>query len=189
MLRVLLVMSLLLVAAPVMPQDYEEGDERQSEVRPARPRREARRPTCGEFPFGQGCLGFGLGPVISSDGKGLVYGAGAGLNYFVIDRLSLGLNAGAIFASAYRDYSVGPAVTYFIGPFAGYLFTPSYSARKHFIQGSINTEGWAYGPSIGVMTNLVGRIFWGISVGYYTFEVEGYKSSDWSWSPTVFIPF
>ena len=36
-------------------------------------------------------MGFGLGPVISSDGKGIVYGAAAGLNYFVIDRLSLGV--------------------------------------------------------------------------------------------------
>jgi hypothetical protein len=64
--------------------------------------------------------------------QGLVYGAAAGLNYFVIDRLSLGVNAGAIFASSYRDYSVGPALTYFVGPFGGYLFTPSYSATKHF---------------------------------------------------------
>lgn len=119
-------------------------------------------------------MGFGLGPVISSDGKGIVYGAAAGLNYFVIDRLSLGVNAGAIFASTYRDYSVGPALTYFVGPFGGYLLTPSYSA-KHFIQGSINAEGWAYGLLIGLMTNLVGRIYWGISVGYYTFQVEAYK--------------
>ncbi|AFM14747.1 hypothetical protein [Turneriella parva] len=181
--------TLLLAAAPLIAQDFESEEEVQAQVKPARPRREARRPTCGEFAFGQGCLGFGLGPVISSDGKGLVYGAAAGLNYFVIDRLSLGVNAGAIFAPSYRDYSVGPALTYFIGPFGGYLFTPSYSATKHFLRGSINAEGWAYGPSIGVMTNLVGRIYWGISVGYYTFQVEGYKSSDWSWSPTVFIPF
>lgn len=189
MQKTLVLFTLFLATYPAIAQDSDGDEEIQANVRPQRSRREPRQPTCGEFAFGQGCVGFGLGPVISSDGKGIVYGAAAGLNYFVIDRLALGVNAGAIFASSYRDYSVGPGVTYFIGPFAGYLITPSYSATKHFLQGSISAEGWAYGPSIGVMTNLVGRIYWGISVGYYTYEVAGYKSSDWSWSPTVFIPF
>jgi len=189
MLKPFALMAFLFAPTLVIAQDFDGDEESLPQAQPARPRREARRPTCGEFAFGQGCVGFGLGPVISSDSKGIVYGAAAGLNYFVINRLSLGVNAGAIFASSYRDYSVGPALTYFVGPFGGYLLTPSYSATKHFIQGSINAEGWAYGPSIGLMTNLVGRIYWGISVGYYTFQVEGYKSSDWSWSPTVFIPF
>ncbi len=189
MLKKQILIFFLAVVTALGAQPYEAEEEVPIEVKPTRARRADRRPTCGEFAFGQGCLGFGLGPVISSDGKGLVYGAAAGLNYFLIDRLALGLNAGAIFASSYRDYSVGPALTYFIGPFGGYLLTPSYSATKHYLQGSISAEGWAYGPSIGLMTNLVGRIYWGISVGYYTYQVEGYKSSDWSWSPTVFIPF
>lgn len=148
-------------------------------------------PNCSAFPFGKGCLGFGLGPVISSDSKGIVYGAGAGLTYFLIDRLGAGINAGAIFGSGYQDYSVGPSLTYYIGPFAGYMLTPSLSASRHFLRGDFNIEGWAYGPSIGLMARLFGRVYWGISVGYYTysFPSAGYKSSDWSWSPVVFIPF
>lgn len=146
-------------------------------------------PDCDRFAFAQGCMGFNLGPVLSSDGKGLVYGAAAGYTYFVYDRLGLGLNGGAIFGSDYQDYSVGPGLTYYIGPFAGYMLTPSVGISRHFIRGSIVTEGWAYGPSIGLMSNLFGRVYWGISVGYYTFQVEGYKSSDWSWSPVVYMPF
>lgn len=155
-----------------------------------RPGRGEEKPSdCMRFAFGQGCTGFSLGPVISSDGKGLVYGAGAGFTYFLLDRLGAGLNAGAIFGTGYQDYSVGPGLTYYIGPFGGYLLTPSLSATRHFLRGSINAEGWAYGPSIGLMSNLFGRVYWGISVGYFTYEVSGYKSSDWSWSPVVFIPF
>jgi len=145
--------------------------------------------TCADNPFMSGCMAFGLGPVLGSDGKGVVYGGAAGFTYFLVDRLGAGVGAGAIFGSGYQDYSVGPSLTYYIGPFAGYLLTPGVSARRHFLRGSITAEGWAYGPSIGLMANLIGRVYWGISVGYFTYEVAGYKSSDWSWSPVVFIPF
>lgn len=144
---------------------------------------------CQEFPFGAGCMASGLGPMIATDSKGLVYGAAANFTYFVANRLGASLGGGAIFASTYQDYSVGPALTYYIGPFAGYMLTPSISATKHYIRGSANLEGWAYGPSIGILTNLFGRVYWGISFGYYTYDVAGYKSSDWNWSPVVFIPF
>lgn len=146
-------------------------------------------PSCRRFPFGKGCLAFGFGPLISSDGKDLVYGAGAVLSYFLLDRLALAANGGAVFGNGFQDYSVGPALTYYIGPFGGYLITPSLSATRHFLRGNISAEGWAYGPSIGLMTRFFGRAWWGISVGYFTYEVAGYKSSDWSWSPVVFIPF
>jgi hypothetical protein len=148
-------------------------------------------PDCHIFPFGKGCMGFGLGPLISSDGQGLVYGAGARFTYFLFDRFGVGPTAGAIFGSGYQDYSVGTGATYFIGPFAGYLLTPSFGVTRHFLRGNYSMDGWAYGPSIGLMSNLFGRVYWGISVGYYTysFPSAGYKSSDWSWSPVVFIPF
>lgn len=148
-----------------------------------------RAPDCNRFPFGKGCLAFGFGPLITSDGKDLIYGAGAGLSYFVLDRLALAANGGAVFGNGFQDYSVGPALTYYIGPFGGYLITPSLSATRHFLRGNISAEGWAYGPSVGLMTRFFGRAYWGISVGYFTYEVAGYKSSDWSWSPVVFIPF
>jgi hypothetical protein len=149
-----------------------------------------RKPNCSEFAFAAGCMGLGVGPVISTDSKGLVYGAGASFSYFVFDRLGAGLNGGAIFGSGYQDYSVGPALTYYIGPFGGYLLTPSLSASRHFVRGDVNYEGWAYGPSLGLMTNLFGRIYWGVSVGYFTYQAPGYKTtSEWSFSPVVFIPF
>lgn len=176
--------SLLLVASALSAEEDTIGS-----GLPGTGRSEEKKSNCMVFAFGQGCTGFGLGPVISSDGKGVVYGGGANFTYFLIDRLGAGVGGGAIFGSGYQDYSVGPSLTYYIGPFGGYLLTPSLSATRHFLRGSINAEGWAYGPSIGLMANLVGRVYWGISVGYYTYQVSGYKSSDWSWSPVVFIPF
>jgi hypothetical protein len=149
----------------------------------------AKAPDCNRFPFGKGCLAFGFGPLISSDGKDLIYGAGATLSYFLLDRLALAANGGAVFGNGFQDYSIGPALAYYIGPFGGYLITPSFGATRHFLRGNISHEGWAYGPSVGLMTRFFGRAYWGISVGYITYEVAGYKSSDWSWSPVVFIPF
>ncbi|GAB4439584.1 MAG: hypothetical protein OHK0011_22170 [Turneriella sp.] len=146
-------------------------------------------PDCNHFPFGKGCSAFAFGPLITSDGKDLIYGAGAGLSYFVLDRLALAANGGAVFGNGFQDYSIGPALTYYIGPFGGYLITPSVSATRHFLRGNTSAEGWAYGPSVGLMMRLFGRAYWGISVGYLTFAVAGYKSSDWNWSPVVFIPF
>jgi len=146
-------------------------------------------PDCNRFLFGKGCLGFGFGPLITSDGKDLIYGAAVSLSYFMLDRLALAANGGAVFGGGLQDYSIGPALAYYIGPFGDYLITPSISATRHFLRGTINAEGWAYGPSVGLMTRFFGRAFWGLSVGYFTYEVAGYKSSDWSWSPVVFIPF
>ncbi|MBL8034272.1 MAG: hypothetical protein JNJ69_11255 [Leptospiraceae bacterium] len=165
------------------------AQEEESEYRRETAKRPKAQADCSEHPFGAGCMGFGLGPVISSDGKGVVYGAGANFTYFLIDRLGAGVHGGAIFGSGYQDYSVGPGITYYIGPFGGYLLTPSLTATRHFLRGDFNVEGWSYGPSIGLMARLTGPIYWGISVGYYTFQVPGYKSSDWSWSPVIFIPF
>lgn len=187
LLKKFLVYSFISIAsaASVAAEDFDE-----SKPQTIQTEQGEKKPGCSDFAFGAGCLGFSLGPVISSDSKGLVYGAGAGLTYFIIDRLGAGLNGGAIFGSGYQDYSVGPALTYYIGPFGGYLLTPSLSASKHFVRGDVNYEGWAYGPSLGLMTNLFGRVFWGISAGYYTYQVAGYKTtSDWSFAPVVFIPF
>lgn len=187
-MRKITFLQFLLMLGLTLPIGAQEDDIGAGLPRPGGDR-EDRATNCNRFPFGQGCMGFGLGPVISSDGKGVVYGAGGNFTYFVYDRLGAGLGGGAIFGSGYQDYSVGPALTYYIGPFGGYLLTPSLSASRHFLRGDLNVEGWAYGPSIGLMSNLFGRVFWGISVGYYTYQVAGYKSSDWSWSPVVFIPF
>lgn len=145
-------------------------------------------PDCNRFPFGKGCLAFGFGPLITSDGKDLIYGAGAGLSYFVLDRLAIAANGGAVTGNGYQDYFAGPALVYYIGPFADFLIAPSLSATRHFLRGNTSVEGWAYGPSVGLMTRFFGPAYWGISVGYLTYDVEGYKSSDWSWSPIVFIP-
>lgn len=144
---------------------------------------------CNRFPFGKGCLVFGFGPLITSDGRDIIYGVGANLNYLIVDRLALGASGGAVFGGSLQNYSLGPALTYFIGPFGDYLFTPSLSATRHFLRGRINAEGWAYGPSLGLLSRFFGRAYWGISVGYITYEVAGYKSSDWTWSPVVFVPF
>lgn len=183
--KILFSVSMFVLVAGVSAQDFDEN-----KPRTVRAEREDARPDCNRFAFGAGCMGFSLGPVISSDSKGLVYGAGAGFTYFLIDRLGAGVNGGAIFGSGYQDYSVGPSLTYYIGPFSGYLLTASLGASRHFVRGDFNYEGWAYGPSVGLMTNLFGRVFWGISVGYITYQVSGYKTtSDWSFSPVVFIPF
>jgi hypothetical protein len=180
---------LAVIGTTISAQDSESEEGRIPGAVYVDTRPKSRAQDCETFAFAQGCLGFNLGPVLSSDGKGLVYGAAAGLTYFMIDRLGLGLNGGAIFGSGYQDYSVGPGLTYYLGPFAGYLITPSFGVTRHYLRGNLNAEGWAYGPSIGLMSNLFGRVFWGISVGYYTYQVEGYKSSDWSWSPVVYMPF
>ncbi len=169
---------------PALAQDYDD-DGMETVTTSAVPK----APDCNRFPFGKGCLAFGFGPLITSDGKDLIYGAGAGLSYFMLDRLALAANGGAVFGNGFQDYSIGPALTYYIGPFGGYLITPSLSATRHFLRGNISAEGWAYGPSVGLMTRFFGRAYWGISVGYFTYEVAGYKSSDWSWSPVVFVPF
>jgi len=184
--RITFLLWLPFVAAPLVaaPETFESEEARALEKQDT--------PTasrCRESPFASGCMGSGFGPVISSDSQGLVYGAAANFTYFIANRLGASLGGGAIFASTYQDYSAGPALTYYIGPFAGYILTPSISATKHYIRGSANLEGWAYGPSIGILTNLFGRVYWGISFGYYTYDIAGYKSSDWNWSPVVFIPF
>lgn len=150
---------------------------------------EARKPSCQEFPFGQGCMALGVGLAFGSVDAKPIYGLGAGFSYFLIDRLAAELNGGALFSSSVNNYYIGPALTYYIGPFAGFLFNVSVGANRQFLTGEISGQGWSYGPSVGLMTNLVGRIYWGISVRYLTVDVAGYKSSDWSWSPVVFIPF
>lgn len=148
-----------------------------------------RRLRCQEFAFGAGCQGFGFGPVVTSDKSGAVYGLSASYTYFLFERLGAGLGGGMLFGSTYKQYSIGPSLTYFIGPFAGYLLTPSFGATKYYLRGGVDAEGWSYGPSVGLMSNLFGRVYWGISVGYYTFVVGSSKTSEWSWSPAVFIPF
>lgn len=165
-------------------------------VEQVNPRSEAELPAektetsdCARFPFGRGCLGFGVGPVISTQNSDFVYGVSAGLSYFVIDRLALGLNGGAVFVKSDKDYSVGPALTYYIGPIAGYMITASVGARKHFLRGSVSAEGWSYGPALGAMTRFFGPAYLGISIGYYTSVFNGYTHSEWSWSPAVFVPF
>ena len=114
------------------------AQEEESEYRRETAKRPKAQADCSEHPFGAGCMGFGLGPVISSDGKGVVYGAGANFTYFLIDRLGAGVHGGAIFGSGYQDYSVGPGITYYIGPFGGYLLTPSLTATRHFLRGDFN---------------------------------------------------
>lgn len=144
---------------------------------------------CARFPFGQGCLGFGVGPVISTQNSDFVYGVSGGLSYFLIDRLAVALNGGAVFVKSDKDYSVGPALTYYIGPVAGYMITASVGARKHFLRGSVNVDGWSYGPSLGAMARFFGPAYLGLSVGYYTSVFNGQSVSEWSWSPAVFVPF
>ncbi|HNA78906.1 MAG TPA: hypothetical protein PKY99_05615, partial [Turneriella sp.] len=101
---------------PVLAQDYDD-DGMETVTTSAVPK----APDCNRFPFGKGCLAFGFGPLITSDGKDLIYGAGAGLSYFMLDRLALAANGGAVFGNGFQDYSIGPALTYYIGPFGGYL--------------------------------------------------------------------
>lgn len=38
--------------------------------------------------------------------------------------LALAANGGAVFGGGLQDFSIGPALTYYIGPFGGYLITP-----------------------------------------------------------------
>ncbi len=154
---------------------------------PGTGRNEEKKSNCNTSPYASGCMGLGIGPVISADGKG--GGAGATFTYFIMERVGLSANTGAVFFPGQQNYSVGPALTYFVGPFAGYLLTPSLSATRHFIRGDLNAEGWSYGPSIGLLTRLSGPIFWGISLGYYTYQIAGFKASDWSISPVVFASF
>lgn len=182
-------MLLLLAAAPLTAQDYDDDTAVPAEVKPARPRREARRPTCSEFAFGQGCMGFSLGPSIGTINSQVALGGYGILSYFVVDRLALEGRGGGVFSSNQNNYHVGPAMSYYVGPFSGYLFNLSYSISRDFFTGKISAEGWSYGPWAGIMTNLVGRIYWGVAVGYTTYQIEGFRESQWQWSPVVFVPF
>lgn len=166
--------------ASITAQDYSPGAKRP----PA-----DEKPSCQEFPFGQGCLAASVGPAFGSINTTLVYGFFGGASYFVVDRLALGLGGSALFSSSVNNYAFGPMATYYIGPFSGYLFNVSVGASRQIFRGSVSGEGWSYGPSVGLMTNLAGRVYWGISVGYSTFVLDEYRKSDWSWSPIVFIPF
>ena len=148
-----------------------------------------RAENCQLNPFASGCMFFGLGPVLTSDGNQMIYGVASNFGYFVFNRFSVGVHASALFSSAYNLYGVGPGAAYYIGPYGGWLFSIGYSITKDYFRGAVNVDGISYGPSISAMRQLVGRVFMGIAVSYSTFEIPGYKSSDWNWSPVIFIPF
>lgn len=144
---------------------------------------------CYRFPFAKGCMGFSIGPLLTSDGKNPIYGLGAEFNYFLFDRVALVARGGGVTGGGIQNYYAGPGLKYVIGPFGGYVLIPELVLNREFIRGDFTVDGWAYGPRISLMSRFFGPVYLGISVGYYTFQVPGYKSSDWSWSPVVFIPF
>jgi hypothetical protein len=185
-LKKLLIFSLMSFAAvaSAAAQDFDENKPRTITTEVAE-----KKPTCTDFAFGAGCMGFSLGPAFTSVNSSLLWGGYGIFSYFLIDRLALQAGGGAMFSSAVNNYYLGPALTYYIGPFSGYLFKISYGADRHFFRGDLQADGWSYGPSIGLMTQLVGRIYWGISISYVTFAIDDYRQSDWQWSPVVFIPF
>ncbi len=189
MLKPFAIIAFLFATTLVIAQDFDSDEETSPQAQPARPRREARRPTCGEFAFGQGCMAFSIGPSIGAINSQVAIGGYGILSYFMVDRLALEGRGGGVFSSDQNNYHVGPAMTYYVGPFSGYLFNVSYSISRDFFTGKIGAEGWSYGPWAGLMTNLVGRVYWGIAVGYTTYQIEGFRESQWQWSPVVFIPF
>ncbi len=180
---VICLMSLVSVAA-VTAQDFDENKPLTIGAEHAEKKR-----TCTDFAFGAGCVGFSLGPAFGSVNSTLVWGGYGVFSYFLIDRLALQAGGGALFSSAVNNYYVGPALAYYIGPFSGYLFKVSYGADRHFFRGNLQADGWSHGPSVGLMTNLIGRIYWGISISYVTFAIDNYSQSEWQWAPVVFIPF
>lgn len=182
--KILFSVSMFVLVAGVSAQDFDEN-----KPRTVRAEREDSRPDCNRFAFGAGCMGFSLGPSLGTVNGNFAGGAYGILSYFVFDRLALEGRGGAVFSSGQNVYHVGPALTYYIGPFSGYLFNVSYGVSRDFFRGTINTEGWSYGPWAGIMTNLIGRVYWGVAVGYTTYAIEGYRQSEWQWSPVVFIPF
>jgi hypothetical protein len=172
----------------VAAQDFDESKPRTIGGETQREKQE-KQTTCSEFAFGAGCMGFSLGPAFGTVNSTFVAGPVGALSYFLIDRLALQVGGAALFSSSVNNYYVGPAIAYYFGPFSGYLIKVAYGADRHFFRGSVEAEGWSYGPSAGVMTNLVGRIYWGIAISYVTFAIDSYRQSEWQWSPVIFIPF
>lgn len=182
--KIILLGTVLFCVANLAAQDFDEN-----RPRTVRAERADDRRSCNEFAFGAGCMGFSLGPSLGAINGNFAGGAYGILSYFIIDRLAAEARGGAVFSSSTNAYHVGPALTYYIGPFSGYLFNVSYSVSRDFFRGTISADGWSYGPWAGIMTNLIGRVYWGVAVGYTTYAIEGYRQSEWQWSPVVFIPF
>lgn len=145
---------------------------------------------CRFDPFAVGCKVSSFGPVISVDkDRNLLLGAGGSIGYFIFRRVSASVGGSVMFSKGYDSYTLGPDLRVHLGTFGAAIFQLGYVYNRLWVTGDYSAAGWSYGPSLSALLPAGGRVYLGITIGYYSYRWGTYSYSQWDYAPALALYF
>ena len=123
---------------------------------------------------------------MAASGKGgLDFGLSGNLGYFIFDRTAFSINASFVLGNI-NQYQLGPSLSYYIGPIAGWMIIPAYQVNRYWQSGASRAKGWIHGPGVSAQTRISEKLYFGARFDYIYFIPEsGSQDADWYLNPAI----